>query len=206
MVAAVKSPHIATPNILQEDIFLVDFGMSFPADRKPADYEPATQVLFVTPEAYFDGDVSFASDVWALACVIFQIRAGVSPFDAWFDTINPTLKEMVWTLGRLPDPWWDSWEERRRSFEENGDVLPADRAEDPTDKISLRQKLHNIGRQDDPSTQDLEWSIIEKTGMSLDEAEVELLGDLLEKMIKYRPEERISMKEVVQHPWFQYGQ
>ena len=47
-------------------------------------------------------------------------------------------------------------------------------------------------------------SVLEKPGTLLDDKEVELLDDLLGKMLRYRPEERISMKEVVQHPWFQY--
>ena len=44
-----------------------------------------------------------------------------------------------------------------------------------------------------------------KTGARLREQEVELLGDLLEKMLKYRPEERIRMDEVIEHPWFAFS-
>ena len=47
--------------------------------------------------------------------------------------------------------------------------------------------------------------MIEKTGTGIDEAEVELLADLLEKMLRYNPEARISLTEVLQHPWFAYN-
>jgi serine/threonine-protein kinase SRPK3 len=46
--------------------------------------------------------------------------------------------------------------------------------------------------------------LIEETGTRLAEEEVELLGDLLEKMLRYRPEERLTMDEVIRHPWFAY--
>jgi serine/threonine protein kinase len=46
--------------------------------------------------------------------------------------------------------------------------------------------------------------IIEKSGTRLDKEEVALLGDLLEKMLRLRPEDRITMEEVVRHPWFTY--
>ena len=46
--------------------------------------------------------------------------------------------------------------------------------------------------------------MVETTGTPLKEEEVVLLGDLLEKMLKYCPDERVTMQEVVQHPWFEY--
>jgi serine/threonine-protein kinase SRPK3 len=36
------------------------------------------------------------------------------------------------------------------------------------------------------------------------EAEIDLLDDLLCKMLKHRPEDRITIDEVVCHPWFQF--
>ena len=50
-----------------------------------------------------------------------------------------------------------------------------------------------------------EGRMIERTGVRLHEEEVEMLGDLLEKMLKYRPEERMRMHEVIEHPWFAFS-
>jgi serine/threonine-protein kinase SRPK3 len=47
-------------------------------------------------------------------------------------------------------------------------------------------------------------SSIRKKGTRLKEDEVVLLVDLLEKMLRYLPDERITIEEVVQHPWFRY--
>ena len=46
--------------------------------------------------------------------------------------------------------------------------------------------------------------MIEKGGTGLGEAEVKLLADLLEKMLRYCPEDRIPISEVLQHPWFTF--
>lgn len=46
--------------------------------------------------------------------------------------------------------------------------------------------------------------MIETVGTQLVEVEVELLNDLLAKMLKYDPEKRITIQEVVRHPWFEY--
>jgi serine/threonine-protein kinase SRPK3 len=67
-------------SILQEDVFLIDFGQSFFAELAPAHYMPAAPLHYLSPEAYFDSTVSFASDIWALACTIFEIRAGFPLF------------------------------------------------------------------------------------------------------------------------------
>ena len=42
----------------------------------------------------------------------------------------------------------------------------------------------------------------ERFGTRLGDDEIEVLGDLLEKMLQYRPQDRIKMCEVVAHPWF----
>lgn len=44
--------------------------------------------------------------------------------------------------------------------------------------------------------------MIEKSGVILPEEVVALLGDLFERMLVCRPEDRIGMQEVIDHPWF----
>ena len=68
-------------------------------------------------------------------------------------------------------------------------------------RSSIRAKLLKIGELDDPPS-GYEGPMIEKSGVRLHEEEVGLLEDLLEKMLKYRPEERIRIEDVIRHPWF----
>lgn len=98
-------------------------------------------------------------------------------------------------------------------FEEDGELKSVEaqkraRADDDepdifleASKSSIGERLRSIGTRDDPPYSD-EGPMVEKSGVKLDE-EVELLGDLLHKMLRYRPEERIGMQEVVEHPWFE---
>lgn len=51
-----------------------------------------------------------------------------------------------------------------------------------------------------------EGPMIETTGVRLSEKEIELLGDLLEKMLRYRPEDRIGLNEVDVHPWLEMSE
>jgi serine/threonine-protein kinase SRPK3 len=196
--------------LLQESVVLIDFGQSYAIGRKPVDYRPAGPRHYLAPETYFDRQMSPAADVWAFGCVLFEIRAGSPLFDPFFDSSNMVLRQIVETLGRLPDLWWAAWDSpaRGRWFEESGTPRSLDAQERAGPGIRavatpLRQKLQEVGASDDPPLDD-EGSLIEKTGTPLQLQEVELLADLLEKMLRYRPEDRITMQEVVRHPWFSY--
>ncbi|KAJ6458679.1 hypothetical protein C8R47DRAFT_1081604 [Mycena vitilis] len=116
------------------------------------------------------------ADVWALGCAIFEIRAGFPLFESFFG---------------------------KNCFEEDGEPksveVPQERAS--TRLMSIRARLRLIGTEDSPA-QDYEGPMMEMSGVRMPEAELELLADLLEKMLRYRPEERIGMDEVVGHPWF----
>jgi serine/threonine protein kinase len=164
---------------------------------------------YLSPEARFEGWASFEADVWALGCAIFEIRAGFPLFDPFLGDDADILRQTVETLGRLPDPWWASFEGRMRLFEEDGEPKSTAVQQHAgvllqASKSSIRAKLHSIGTQDDLPDVD-EGPMVENSGVILLEKEVELFGDLLENMLRYRPKERLGMKEVVGHPWFEYA-
>ena len=209
VVAPIDVSLFSSPSLLQEDVLLVDFGQSFLADSPSPNYEPATPLHYLSPEAFFDSKIGLASDVWALACLIFEIRAGWQLFDSFFNSDALVLKRMVETMGRFPDPWWGSWQDRHPWFDETGEVKPEEEQRKQgvlliAAKSTLRQKLCEIGQRDDAPEVD-EGSMIEKTGTRLEEVEIVLLADLLAKMLKYDPEDRITVAEVLRHPWFAYN-
>ncbi len=100
-------------------------------------------------------------------------------------------------FGKLPDPWWNAFKDRHLWFDEDG--YPKSRYH----RSSIREKLCQIGEEDDPPTCE-EGPMIETVGTQLDDEELELFDNLLKKMLKYNPEERITIQEVVRHPWFEY--
>jgi len=146
------------------------------------------------------------ADIWALGCAIFEICAGFPLFDPFLGSDVDVLRQTVETLGRPPGPWWAAFQQRALWFE--GDGQPKSEGDQEhagvlvkAYKSSIRAKLLKIGGQDDPPFED-EGPMLEKPGIRLHQEEVELLEDLLEKMLKYRPEERIRITDVIQHPWF----
>jgi len=66
-------------------------------------------------------------------------------------------------------------------------------------RTSIRAKLLEIGEKDDLPSED-EGPMIEHPRVRLPEKEVDLLADLLQKMLKYTPEERIRIQDVIRHP------
>lgn len=88
----------------------------------------------------------------------------------------------------MPRGWWDAFEQKGVS--EQG-------------KTSIREKLREIGTMD--GSDGYEGRMMEVPGTRLGEHEIELLGDLLEGMIRWRPEERVGIREVLEHPWFKFG-
>ncbi|KAH7916656.1 CMGC/SRPK protein kinase [Hygrophoropsis aurantiaca] len=208
LVEAVDVSCLMLSSLLQESIVVTDFGQSFSVDRIPKDYVPATVLYCTPPEVFFDSEISFASDVWMLACTIFGTRAGYSLFDSLLHSDEIIWMQIVETLGKLPEPWWSAFAPRKQWFEDNGEPKPEDVQKREgalliAAKSSIREKLRQIGEEEGPPGRGDSW-ISEATCTKLDEAEVELLGDLLEKMLRYRPEDRVTMREVIEHPWFQY--
>ncbi|KAF8332972.1 kinase-like domain-containing protein [Amanita rubescens] len=198
VVQAIDMTHLSVPVLLlEESIIVIDFGQSFDTKQPPTDYNPATAILYCPPETLFDNKFSFASDIWVLACTIFEIRAGYSLITSFLADEETVMQDFVTLFGKLPDPWWNAFKERHIWFHEDG------QPKSPDYKSSIREKLQGIGERDEPPI-DEEGPMIEIVGTQLEEDEVELLSDLLEKMFKYNPEERITIQEVVRHPWFEY--
>ena len=206
LVAPIENSKFLDASLLQESVMISDFGQSYAISYPPKDYEPGTVLNYLSPETRFEQRTGFEADIWALGCAIFEIHAGSPLFEPFFGSDTDILRQTVETLGRLPDPWWSSFEERALWFEDDGEPRSVEDQErdgilPQAIKSSIREKLRSIGTEDDPPDFD-EGPMVEKSRVGLDEGEVELLGNLLHKILRYRPEERIGMREIVEHPWF----
>lgn len=197
LVAPVDTGVRSFLSFLEENIVVIDFGQSFAVNAPPNGYNAGTAMHYFSPEARFDNIVSTASDIWGLACAIFEIRAGRPLFTPFMASHSSVLLDTALTLGKLPGPWWNAFKGRHQCFEENGELKP------PHKMYPIRAQLEKIGNDDMPPTDDY-GPMIEPAGTLLEEEEIVLLNDLLEMMLKYRPEERMGIEEVVRHPWFKY--
>jgi serine/threonine-protein kinase SRPK3 len=135
-----STPHrpkyvVASPNPLEllqlclsspeaARVKICDFGESFLWDLKPVMTRLNTPCVFAAPEVIFHDHVSPAVDVWALAVLIHVVLSrGFFLFDSYYGIKQEVLREMVLTLGKLPDRWWTKWEDRSQYFDENGKFI-----------------------------------------------------------------------------------
>ncbi|RAH82855.1 kinase-like protein [Aspergillus japonicus CBS 114.51] len=78
---------------------------------------------FGPPEARFsDEPLSFASDIWTLACTIWEILGQRPLFETFFPSPDRVTAEQVEVLGKLPDEWWGKWGRRLDWFSEEGEL------------------------------------------------------------------------------------
>ena len=118
----------------QSHIKLCDFGES--SFHDPASTGAHRKLncprVYAAPEVIFDDSVSPASDVWAMGNLLHYILSGGQEMGSSVISgpPNPTdeevLKNIVSVLGKLPEPWWQRWEERRKYFDE--EARPAEGA------------------------------------------------------------------------------
>lgn len=85
-------------------IILRDFGEYFNPQ-----YHPNFPRRPFLSSRFFNEPLSFASDIWTLACTIWEI-AGYRPlFEAFFPTADRVTAEQVEVLAILPPEWWGKW-------------------------------------------------------------------------------------------------
>ncbi|PYI21633.1 kinase-like protein [Aspergillus violaceofuscus CBS 115571] len=169
-------------------ILLTDFGESFSCSNlKELKYESRTPLVIRPPEARFEPDkpLSYASDIWTLACTIWSIIAQRPLFEGFLATEDDMTREHVDTLGILPLEWWKKWEARREKFTEDGRPINRnpfrswrDRFEDSVQQPRQREGMPVLG--DD---------------------ERDAIFDMLRPMLAFRPEERCTTKQILESEW-----
>ncbi|KAJ5247610.1 CMGC/SRPK protein kinase [Penicillium chermesinum] len=121
----------------EEKIILSDFGESF-NPHKTRRFSSNTLPLLQPPEARFsDKPLSFASDIWTLACTIWEIFGQRPLFEAFYPTADRVTAEQVEVLGILPPEWWQKWNGRLEWFDEQGELDPKSEASRGHDRIRM---------------------------------------------------------------------
>ncbi|EDN06683.1 predicted protein [Histoplasma mississippiense (nom. inval.)] len=100
-------------------IFINDFGESFLPSITQRHYSNTPGIL-APPETYFllHEPLSFPSDVWTLACTLWDIIGQRPLFEGFNPSSDWMIKEHVDALGKLPCDWWHQWDARERWFTE----------------------------------------------------------------------------------------
>ncbi|MCJ1347973.1 hypothetical protein MMC31_006203 [Peltigera leucophlebia] len=245
----------AEPRLLTKNITIVDHSESF--FKFAPSREDRRSYHYTAPEVLFGWNPSFHSDIWALGCLIFEMRAGYYLFSTAID--NPPLEavgQIVELLGKTPSSWnnvrfnEEGYLERDgcqnpETFDDVITIFPlhtqVNHIKDeqiglPNVNIGLRgsktlreflrkpsslavngRKIHSIPnwrpiplpRTGDmyligcSSTQLLDQAAIKKdmAPFQISVKESTSFTDLLSKILTYKPEDRISLSDITEHPW-----
>ncbi|KAH7378126.1 kinase-like domain-containing protein [Cadophora sp. MPI-SDFR-AT-0126] len=182
---------------ISDQVSIIDFGESYDMDSPPEDL--GITASFRSPELLFDNTIGVGCDLWALACTIYEIRTRSPLFENFMDDDDEVIMEMVPLLGKLPEPWWGSWEARGQWFEEDGTPLVNPETKKP---YILMDTLEELLSSSSESSDDPRGKKNKAGGFVVPVEESKILGNLLMGLLKYDPKERLSVEAVLEHPWF----
>ncbi|KAF9009520.1 kinase-like domain-containing protein [Cyathus striatus] len=158
-------------------IKICDFSESYifkgPAYAPDRPFYGRMPYFFKAPEIIFH-DVSVPSpsiDIWYLAIVMHMMICLKMPLFGYAD--ENLVRQMVLTLGKLPDKWWNQWSDRAKYFDENGNLL-----EDS--ELKFKQYVTSL-------------NIIADLYSEEEAADFE---SIIRRMVRYNPEDRITADEV----------
>ena len=214
---------VATQHINIEpsnNITLVDLGVGFDIFAAPT--YASIPWRFRPPEALLEIEIGPSLDIWAFACMILEVRHDEVPFVG--SNLVGVVASLEVSLGPLPEPyrtpfrklhpeevtdeddekstdtletvtyWGSIWEERDLLEQCSGYSDPLEgKVRKPLEEETL------------PKNPDGSWNYDEEyivTKHSIPEEEVPQLLDLLRNCFKYDPSQRLTLKEIMAHPWF----
>ncbi|KAL7359747.1 protein kinase [Histoplasma ohiense] len=167
-------------------IFINDFGESFLPSITQRNYSNTPGIL-APPETYFllHEPLSFPSDVWTLACTLWDIIGQRPLFEGFNPSSDWMIKEHVDALGKLPCDWWHKWDARGRWFTEE-----AERTSEGAGRSLVNRFVDSIQEPRRGST-------MEDVG----EAETHALLTMLRGMLAFKPNERLTSTEIMESEW-----
>lgn len=169
-------------------VLLTDFGEAYrPLEEQRFDCR--TPAHFRPPESFFRPSQprSFPSDIWTLACSIWAIFGDFPLFNNEFLPCSDyIINRQVQLLGKLPSDWWAQWEARSSFFTEDVKstewMLPVfDWEFNYQQSIQARRRRYRM---------DL---------VSMEEKDALLA--MLKPMLMYKPEDRVSVGDVLKSRW-----
>lgn len=166
---------------LSSNVLIVDFGEAFFKDNAPKGL--GTPASFFGPEMLFGYPPSYAADLWALGCLIFEIPAFWPLLPTGFGSCLEALAMAIETVGALPGEWQNSYYEK--------DFITVPKSGEKhrwfDDQI---QRAYTVE------------SKVLKQMPELSQTQQATFVQLLKSIMVFEPSLRLPAAEVVQHPWF----
>ena len=187
---------------------IVDFGESFEASNPPDDL--GIPQAYRSLELVLDKVAGIGSDLWALGCTLFEIRTGRKLFGTYDDDVDDHLYCMALLLGKFPEPWWTTWEARKDSFEDEADPQGRAIMSPPATELPATEGVIQI-----PNPRSIQETLArglwyvdmypcleEEIHRDISEDEIKIFVDLLGKILKYNPNNRLTADAAQDHEWF----
>ncbi|KAM4055869.1 kinase [Hirsutella rhossiliensis] len=170
-------------------LLLNDFGEAFtPAAKSRLGAHCNTPVDFRPPDARFEPNVplSFSADIWSLATAIWDILGMQPLFSTAFSSEDRVMCQIVDVLGPLPSDWSNKWEAKTDFFNDDGTptsgrYIWSKMGEAFEDRVQQFRREDNMGE--------------------LGREEMVAILDMLGQMLKSKPQERITIEEVLECKW-----
>lgn len=177
-------------------LILSDFGEAFfPAKEQRLGRDCNTPVRNRAPEAFFELNerVTYSFDIWSLALAIWEI-VGMKPLFSDDGDANVLIRQEIDTLGayNFPEHW-------RNRFERPG--------EDDSWEHGTIPRRQNREMEKWPSFEEAFEAFVQKyrrewrAAEVFEEEETRAILELMRGMLKFRPEERMSIDEVLKSEW-----
>lgn len=168
-------------------VFIADFGESFLPCTTQRCYS-STPAVLAPPEIYFlpNEPLSFPSDIWTLACTLWDILGQRPLFEGFNPSSDWMIKEYVDALGKLPSGWWQTWDGRGRWFTEEGMRISEGAGRSLFDRF-----VDSIQEPRRGSTAEIP------------EDEIRAQLAMFRGMLAFKPVERLTAREVMESEWVQ---
>lgn len=177
-------------------LILSDFGEAFsPATEQRLGKECNTPLAMKAPETLFEPDshILYPSDIWSLGTAIWEIL-GMKFIFSESETQDETVAEQIDVLGssNFPDNWKILWERL---------------GEDESDSDAAIPKRPSGVRETWPNLEDAFEEDVQKyrrkreAAGTFDEHETRAILQLMRGMLQFRPEERLTIDEVLKSDW-----
>ncbi|KAL4973036.1 kinase-like domain-containing protein [Aspergillus desertorum] len=193
---------------------VTDFGLSL-TPWNPPPHGSGISFHYAAPEVALDEGAGKESDIWALAATMYEIRFGRSLFHCPGYNVEAYVYPIVKYCGKLPEPWWRRWSETWNQARESKRFHsgPADERQIEDEGIARRcymreavgEKVGHSITSPEPIRKCEEPRCESIWHEHIPEEEQDLFADLLYKMTELSPEKRLTIGEVLEHPWFSYG-
>lgn len=180
--------------LAEAKIMLVDYGETYIPEIQARD-DSNTPDVYKPPEALLkplldsQTSLTFSSDIWTLACSLWDLVAYFPLFKGYFSKEDSITAEQVAVLGRLPPGWWSVWGRktniRRRRFDLHDEPFKPDQY--PPWETRFETAVQEPRRERG----------MERMGKKEKNAFFSMLGSMLE----YHPENRCTAQQVLESDW-----